>query len=217
MEDLQSLLDNLAANIRAVDDMEGRKSPPAKRRQYPPAKESELVTAEKRLGLTLPPSYAAFLRIHNGWEGINAGDISIIGISGDGYALAKKEFDRYVQMVEKQYRSEGPDYAAQLRSRELKEPSVMYLPHHIPVALNYNGSFWVIDRNRRSGSGEYEIARVDLGDEVRKRYKTFAEFINDLAKRVSSELPPSKRAKGKSGSGGAKKTSVNITKTVRKK
>jgi cell wall assembly regulator SMI1 len=225
MEKLKSLLDDLASDIRAVDQMEGKTSPPTKRRQFPPAKESDLAAAEKRLGFALPPSYVAFLRIHNGWEGINAGDIAVIGVSGDGYTPTKKEWDGYTKMIEKEYRSEGKDYPAQLRSRELTDPGVIYLPHHVPIALNYNGTYWVIDRNRPTKGGEYEIARVELGDKVRKRYLSFAEFLEDQARRVSSELPASKRAKTKArsssnqqGGAPAKKTaSRKAAKAVRKK
>lgn len=34
----------------------------------PPAPESEIVETEKRLGITLPPSYRSFLAISNGWH-----------------------------------------------------------------------------------------------------------------------------------------------------
>jgi len=39
---------------------------------YPPATEEEIVAAEGRLGVRLPPSYRAFLGVSNGWRNANA-------------------------------------------------------------------------------------------------------------------------------------------------
>src|SRR5262249_43092291 len=69
-----------------------------------------------------------------------------------------------------------------------------YLPDHIPVALDWNGIYWVIDQNRPSGSGEYSIAVVEFGYQTVARFKTFREFLEAVAKSVSSQLPASRRS-----------------------
>jgi cell wall assembly regulator SMI1 len=196
MKDLPSLLESLSAEIRAVDEMEGVVSPPAKRRQFPPAKDPDLAAYEKRWGFALPPSYVEFLRIHNGWEGINAGDLSVIGVSGPGYAPARKEFDRYSGVIEKEYKRKGKDYAAQLQKRESSDSKVIYLPNHIPIALDYNGTYWVFDKNRPTRNGEYSIAVVKGGEEVIARFENSYQFLQAVANSVSKQLPVSKRSTG---------------------
>lgn len=38
---------------------------------YPPATDAQIAATEKRLGLTLPPSYKSFLKVSNGWRAID--------------------------------------------------------------------------------------------------------------------------------------------------
>src|SRR6476661_5080065 len=38
---------------------------------YPPANDEQIEATEKRLGLTLPPSYKSFLKVSNGWRVID--------------------------------------------------------------------------------------------------------------------------------------------------
>jgi len=217
LENLTSLLDRLSADIRAVDELEELESPPAKRRQYPPAKRSDIAAAERKNGFPLPTGYVDFLQLHNGWEGINAGDISVIGVSGPGHAPGHREFERYVGMIEKEYKRKGKDYAADLQNREAKEKGVVYLPGHVPVALNYNGDFWVIDQHRPAPGGEYEIVRVARGEVVEARYKSFRDFLEQIAKRVSGRLPASKRAKPGTAAGPTKKGMSKPKKAVSKR
>ena len=64
-EPLELLLVRLVALRREIDLVE-ETSPSDRSLPYPGATEREIAAREKRLRFTFPPSYRAFLKIHNG-------------------------------------------------------------------------------------------------------------------------------------------------------
>ena len=65
------ILSRLSAVLLQSEDFEDELTPEAGSSGWcglPPASEEEVLEAEARLGLTLPPSYRSFLAVSNGWR-----------------------------------------------------------------------------------------------------------------------------------------------------
>lgn len=76
---------------QAVDDpsVKDQLTPEQIKRHWlgePPATEAEIAAAEKRLGVRLPPSYRAFLKVSNGWHFPNSFVVKLAGTSEIGWA-----------------------------------------------------------------------------------------------------------------------------------
>ncbi|HYF07753.1 MAG TPA: SMI1/KNR4 family protein, partial [Acetobacteraceae bacterium] len=70
-ESWRALLQDLADLAIADPQIRPRLTPEQVERRWlgePPAGEEQIAAAERRLGLRLPPSYRAFLRVTNGWH-----------------------------------------------------------------------------------------------------------------------------------------------------
>jgi cell wall assembly regulator SMI1 len=182
---MNALLKELETALADLDNREGRSG---RSKPYEPGSAADIAAAEKRLKFTFPPSYAEFLRVHNGWDGFNGGDIGVLGVSGPGWKKAQAQWKADLAMFEKSYRRRGKNHAEELRENSKKDADVMYVPEHIPVATNFNGDWWVFDQNHKSSGGEYEIARVAHGEDVESRDKTFQDFVEENVRRVQGKL-----------------------------
>jgi len=183
-ERLIPLLDRLYALLKQIDRNEGHVG---YTKPYPPAAEEDIVKAEARLDFRFPGSYRAFLKLHNGWKNIRY-SWSILGVSGPGYAQAEKQWKNDVQMFEKAFRKDGPRHADGLREKEKEDPEVIYMPHHPPLATDFNGEYLVFDRNRPGKGGEFEIAWVTNGEFVDFRYKDLIEYTEQNVSQARGEL-----------------------------
>jgi len=198
---LDSLLQRLRTAIRGVDEAEGIDPEAPNRRIFPPAPAADITAAERRLGFNLPPSYRAFLSRHNGWMGFDSGDLCIFGVSGPGYKELRAELDRYLRSLTKVFARRGREYAEELRERQKSDSSVIYLPDHPAFGLNFNGDYWVFDRNRPKRNGEFEAALVRLGDTVEFRWPSFLDFVDYTVRQVEAQVPAgskASRSRGKS-------------------
>ena len=151
-------------------------SPQDRTRPLPPASESDIAAAERRRRFTFPPSYRAFLKLHDGWKNFSF-DWWVMGVSGRGTPAAEREWKRDVASFEKDCRKRGAATIANLRAESKRDPAVMYWPDHIPLAVDFNGGFLVFDRNRRRSDGEYEIAEI-RDEEVDRRLPDFVGFVD---------------------------------------
>ena len=111
-----------------------------------------------------------------------------MGVSSPGYKKALSQWKADLTMFEKSFRRRGRTYAEELRENSKQDADVIYVPEHTPFATNYNGDWWVFDRNRKSSNGEYEIARVAHGQDVESRQQNFQEFVEDNVRRVQGKL-----------------------------
>jgi cell wall assembly regulator SMI1 len=184
IKQMKPLLETLGEILAEIDRIE---EPKRASEPYPPAAEDEIAAAEKRLGHAFPPSYRAFLQLHNGWHRFRY-DWSVVGVSGPGYVDAHKDIIMYVNIYDKSFRRGIPCPPDELKEREPKDSTVIYFPDHYPIATNFNGDYLVIDRNRQRDAGEYEIARVELGYSVVKRYPDFMAYVDDTLKFMRSAL-----------------------------
>jgi cell wall assembly regulator SMI1 len=160
---LEVLLPRLYALLVELDAIE-EPSPQDRVLPFAPAPPSDIVAAEQRLGVRFPPSYRAFLTMHNGWRTFPF-DWSAVGVSGPGWERASKVWERECARFEKHCQRKRPNFVRELREKSRSDPSIMYWPDHVPVAMDFNGGFRVLDRNRLTPDGEHEVAEVNAGSE----------------------------------------------------
>jgi cell wall assembly regulator SMI1 len=151
-------------------------APQDRTRPLPPASESDIAAVERRRRFRFPPSYRAFLKLHDGWKNFSF-DWWVMGVSPRGTLAAEKEWKRDAASFEKECRKRGGTAIASLRSESKRDSAVMYWPDHVPLAADFNGGFLVFDRNRRRSDGEYEIAEI-RDEEVDRRLPDFVAFVD---------------------------------------
>jgi hypothetical protein len=183
---LKPFLDRIQALLEENDRIEERGAP-YKTKPYPPATEAQIAAREKALNFQFPPLYRAFLRIHNGWKGFPV-DFAMFGVSGPGYLRPAKDLASYVKIFEKTFRRQGRNRVGDLKQRERVDPDLIYMPHHPPIASDFNGQFTVFDRNRPLPGGEYEIADVSSGQFVGERFQGFRKLLDDVYSRARATL-----------------------------
>jgi cell wall assembly regulator SMI1 len=171
IEALESLLVRLEALRQEIDAVEEASSRD-RSLPYPGATDSDIAAGEKRLRFAFPPSYRAFLKIHNGWRNFSY-DWSIMGVSGPGFEKAHREWTREADKFERRKDRK------KLSQTSKSDPSVIFWPEHVPLAVDYNGGFRVFDRNRPGPGGEYDIAEVYSGsEEAANRERDFIAIVN---------------------------------------
>jgi cell wall assembly regulator SMI1 len=171
-ERLAAMLAQLYAWAVELDRIE-EPSPQDRTRPLPPAPESDIAAAERRWRFKFPPSYRAFLKLHNGWKNFSF-DWWVLGVSG--MPAAEKEWKRDAASFEKDLRKAGATAIAKLRSQSTTDAAVMYWPDHVPLAVDFNGGFMVFDRNRCRDDGECEIVEI-RAEEVDRRLPNFLAFV----------------------------------------
>jgi cell wall assembly regulator SMI1 len=182
---LDSLLKELEPVLNEIAQLSAK---PLQYKPYGPASEAAIAAAEKRLKFKFPSSYREFLRLHNGWDGFNAGDICVLGVSEAAYKKAIGQWNADLAMFEKSFRRRGKTYVQELREKSVDDPEVIYVPDQVPFATDYNGDWWVFDSNRKSTDGEYEIARVAHGEDVEDREQGFRAYVENNLHRCHAKL-----------------------------
>lgn len=132
-----------------------------------PCSDEQIAKIESILGKALPPSYRAFLELHNGWDGF------------DGFGVNKllSVEDHECDWVKKRVKS----------LRELFLEDDPFKAGAIPILLGKDEqTFMILDPRKVREDGEMDFVTFDLIQEE-KRFKNFAEFLqNDLE--VTQEL-----------------------------
>lgn len=167
-------------------ELERLSEPRQPSRAYPPASEADIRQAEQRLDWPFPRSYRALLKIHNGWKNYHF-TWCLFGVSGPGATEPAKRRKSDLKVFEKASRAVGPS-DAELKAEEQDNAEVIYLPHHPPLATNFDGAYLVFDRNRPGENGECGIAEVYRGCEVGRRYRDVCEVIEEAVRAVRQEI-----------------------------
>ena len=97
---------------------------------------------KRRWFFKFPPTYRAFLKIHNGWRGFPI-DFAMFGVSGAGYLRPAKELASYLKVFERTFRRQGRTHVEDLKRKEKSDQNVIYMPHHPSIATDFNGVFTV--------------------------------------------------------------------------
>lgn len=159
-EQIQILVEQLQEILNAIDWM-GRKPHPVLRK---PATDDEIAALAKTWGRALPPSYEAFLKLHNGMEGADQYDWAIAGAtettSGESFDDVKA----------------GHTYA--FKQQDPKHPVVADLAktHIAGSDFDFQVVYW---DPATLGDKEPKLRRVGQ-DAAYDRYPLFANFVQYL-------------------------------------
>jgi SMI1 / KNR4 family (SUKH-1) len=128
----------------------------------PGASAAQIANVERRLGAPLPPSYRAFLELHNGWTEFTGGAMILPTDEHDKPWVAKriKRFHDHI--------------------REFEKTNV--LQHAFFVMLGEDEpNFVFLDKSKRSADGEMEVVHWDLIYGDRGRFPDFAAYLESKA------------------------------------
>ena len=171
----------------------------------PPARGEDIAAAERKNAFVFPPSYRAFLALHNGWLHFWP-DWSLLGVSGnltgamrrdvrDSLRLAKDAVETDAEMDDK-----DPAAAwAELERQERRSPKVIHPLRHPVVGTSFNGGLLLFDRNRAHG-GEPEVVAVRNG-QLEGRWGSFLQLLrdarDDLRREGQAAAPRAGKSTGK--------------------
>ncbi|MEM9458375.1 MAG: SMI1/KNR4 family protein [Myxococcota bacterium] len=134
----------------------------------PPATDEQIRKLAKRFGGRIPPSYEAFLRLHNGW----------MSFSGNAMLLPADEHDE-------PWVAERLAWFRKLLADDNEDD---ILDDSVVVMLGPDEpDFVVIDLSERSDDGECEVVHFDLKDGELSRSDDFVEFLEDTLAAVNEE------------------------------
>lgn len=176
---------------------------------YPPATEEQIAAAEKRLGVTLPPSYRAFLKVSNGWRHMGLYDTGLVPVQE--IDLARIAVPDYIQpwlneLTDDDTDWEGVDYhhltdALLISKGGYSEELLLLNPkvttpdgewqawlfaHWIPGAQTYD-SFWALlqeEHRQQVDDNRTEAGRVQPGDSSQAVTAKLPNLLTALDERV---------------------------------
>jgi hypothetical protein len=125
----------------------------------PPAGAAQLAELEQRLGYPLPPSYRAFLELHNGWDNF-AGGSKLLAVEDHGREWVRERIAFWDALIEDD--SVNPFWCGCL-----------------PVLFGEDENhFLVMDPRTVREEGEMDFIDFDYAREF-KRYATFTDFLRE--------------------------------------
>jgi SMI1 / KNR4 family (SUKH-1) len=128
-------------------------------------------------GKELPPSYKAFLRMHNGWEGYIAA-FTLIGINGKHTVEAHRDIEETLDIFldgwKAQYGEPTAEKIAEVEGWSRDEAA--YIVAMIPFGTDFNGALLLFDPKTRRSDGEMEVLLYDTSGPS-KRYKDFVSML----------------------------------------
>jgi hypothetical protein len=151
---------------------------------YPPAAIEEIQQEEAKLGHAYSPLYREFLRLHNGWFRFWP-DWSLVGVRREDTSRAYSYIDKALEELELVVTPEDIRVLPQL---EKDDPDRILITNHTIIGTDFNGSFLVLDRNRVATDGEPEVAWVIYLNHVERRWKNFAELMDNAITRTRFKL-----------------------------
>jgi hypothetical protein len=126
----------------------------------PPASEAQIANLQALLGAPLPPSYLAFLTLHNGWDKF-VGGAKILAIEDQHSAWVKKRIDDLDTFFYEDQDVENP-----------------FGVGAIPIMLGRDEEgYLVLDPRQVRDDGEMDFVQFDLIDEE-QRFDTFTAYLS---------------------------------------
>lgn len=162
---------------------------------YPPASNKDINNLEKRLRKELPPSYARFLRLHNGWKHFWE-DFTLIGATGEHTEEALAKIHETKAWQKGFVKNELEELTlAKIKEWEGEWEGNIYLENHLVFGTNFAGSLYVFDDRTRQVDGEMTIWLWPFAGDasVEKCYANFEEMLGIVSKDVDKYLARLKR------------------------
>lgn len=159
---LQKLIGDLAEALRERDRLLFDEEYPHELGK--PCSPKQLATLERILGKPLPPSYRAFLELHNGWKKF-VGGAKLLAVEDHGSSWVKKRLEDLDTLFYEEEEGANP----------FKEDA-------IPVLLGEDEqSFLVLDPRTVRQNGEMDFVQFDLTEEE-NRFKDFTSYLQHKLK-----------------------------------
>ena len=144
----------------------------------PPASDEHIGLMAKGIPAPIPPSYARFLRIHDGcvdfWEAL-----TLLGTKGrPRKAIAER--------VKEAVQSQGPEVLLAASSSTVtaeaiaafeRQGGACYVPAYAVFGAGSAGRCLLFNHNRKDANGEPEVIDYDLEAKVRARHASFEAFL----------------------------------------
>ena len=158
---------------------------------YPPAEAEAIARAEKQFGFKYPPSYRAFLKMHNGWLGFWP-DWSLVGIPRPDNATMYKDIKNTQSLLPVVADNEMRE---RLPQDERTDSRVMLITNHLVLGTDFNGSLLLFDRNRVGKDREPQIAWVHYIMHVERRWTNFEELLKSAIQDTKKDIAKLQSAK----------------------
>ena len=132
----------------------------SKQKLGPPCSPAQIAKLERILGKPVPPSYRAFLELHNGWEKFD-GDTKLLAVEDHEQPWVKERL-KTLRSLLKEYGDDDPfEHGA------------------VPVQLGKDDrAFTLLDPRVTRKNGEMDVVQYDLTQEE-DRFKDFVAFLKD--------------------------------------
>jgi hypothetical protein len=157
----------------------------------PPASEEEILEAEKRLGVSLPPSYRSFLAISNGWCPYNSFIERLLPVEQvEWLRMADPEgVSKFVEFYQTEVLSdvEYLDYDNENHSEIFEDRSEILRKEYHPDCLlvgkarlpsPVGGEMILLNPRVISADGEWEAIFFAEGAPFKKRCRTFRDLVS---------------------------------------
>jgi len=163
---------------------------------HPPASESDIAACEARIGMRFPPSYRAFLRLHNGWEKFDDAS-TLIGVTGGHTDKALKEIEYTVGRWKKAWEEKnGPATADSIAryeagfdlSKKNERDARIFLPAMLHFGTDFGGSIYYFCPKAQDRDGEMAVVYADPGGAFIQKADNFVEFLRAQLEFMKGEL-----------------------------
>ena len=157
LDQMQKLVDDLAVAIRELDSLLFDEEYPHKPGK--PCTPEQITGLERLLGKSLPPSYLAFLKIHNGWRNFSGGT-NLLAVEDQGSSWVEKRKDELDELFYEDDDNENP-----------------FNSGAIPILLGEDVSnYLVLDPDSVGQDGEMDFVAYDF-TEKEERFTDFTSFL----------------------------------------
>ncbi len=151
----------------------------------PSAPESEILAAEKRLGVKLPPSYRAFLSISNGWRPFSEAIERLLPVE-EIERLETAEPENLVAIQKYYHESEISDeaYLDYDTPKHMEALRHRYYPRSLLVGKSWGveGDIVLLNPQIVTHEGEWETIFFANWIPGNQRYRSFFEFVAEKAR-----------------------------------
>jgi hypothetical protein len=171
--ELEKLIGDLADAMRERDSLLFDE-------EYPhtlgkPASAKQLAALESRLGAPLPPSYRAFLELHNGWEKFTGG-AKLLATEDHEAAWVKQFVDSMDTLFYEQPKVENP-----------------FAVGAIPILAGEDvNKYLVLDPRKVGSDGEMTFVQYEYTRKER-RFKNFTQFLQHELKLLQERIEDQKK------------------------
>lgn len=169
----------------------------------PPADDAAIKKISAELPFPLPPSYAEFLKLHDGCLNFWV-KFSLLGTKGKPFEIMQagikdaRNWQSQVVSEKENLDSEQtipekitPELTKKYENSTYYSKQRFYLPNHIVFGTNLGGEFYMFNENKKTLNDEYEVIHYTYSGGAYYRYNDFLDFLEKtlqgLEKRVKDK------------------------------